>query len=323
MRILSGIQPSGSLHIGNYFGMMKPMIESQENNELFCFIANLHALTTVPDGPTLKKYTLEAVIDFLALGIDPQKSVFWVQSDLPEINELTWYLSNFTPIGLLQRAHSYKDKTAKGIAPNTGLFTYPVLMAADILGPQAEKVPVGKDQKQHVEIARDIALKFNNVYGEIFTLPEPVISKEVAVVPGIDGQKMSKSYDNFIEIFGDEKNIKKKIMSIKTDSAALEDPKDPDKCAVFALYKLLANEEQLKSMREKYLAGGYGYGTAKKELAELMHNYFAPSAEKRQALLKDQNYIQDILAEGAKKARLVIGETLEKVRSAVGTKYRN
>lgn len=319
MRILSGIQPSGSLHIGNYFGMMRPMIEYQAKGELFCFIANLHALTSLSDGKKLQKYTTEAVVDFLALGIDPKKSVFWVQSAIPEINELTWYLNQVTPMGLLQRCHSYKDKVAKGIAANAGLFNYPVLMAADILSVQSDLVPVGQDQKQHVEVARDIALRFNNVYGDIFKIPEPDIKKELAVVPGIDGQKMSKSYDNFIEIFGDKKKINKKIMAIKTDSTPLEESKDPDKCAVFELYKLFANEEQVTSMRDKYLAGGYGYGTAKKELAELIYNYFAPYAEKREQLLKDPSYLQDILADGAKKARLVIGETLDKVRSAVGT----
>lgn len=319
MRILSGIQPSGSLHIGNYFGMMKPMIEYQQKGELFCFIANLHALTTVTDGKLLKKYTLDAALDFLALGIDPQKSTFWVQSDIPAINELTWYLSNVTPLGLLQRSHSYKDKVAKGIAANAGLFNYPILMAADILAVQTNVVPVGKDQKQHVEIARDIAIKFNNLYGEIFTLPEPQIAKEVAIVPGTDGQKMSKSYGNFIEIFGEENVVRKKIMSIVTDSTPVEKPKDPEKCNVFNLYRLLATPEQEKTMREKYLNGNYGYGEAKKELFSLFWEYFRSARERRQRLSADLTTVQKILKNGAEKASAVIEQTLAKVRGAVGT----
>lgn len=320
MRILSGIQPSGSLHIGNYFGMMKPMIEYQQKGELFCFIANLHALTTVADGKLLKKYTLDAALDFLALGIDPEKSTFWVQSDIPAINELTWYLSNVTPLGLLQRSHSYKDKVAKGIAANAGLFNYPILMAADILALQTNVVPVGKDQKQHVEIARDIAIKFNNLYGDIFTLPEPQIAKEVAIIPGTDGQKMSKSYGNFIEIFGEENVIRKKIMSIVTDSTPVEKPKDPEKCNVFNLYRLLATPEQEKLMREKYLNGNYGYGEAKKELFSLFWEYFRLDRERRQALVADPMMVQNILKNGAAKAAEVIERTLTKVRSVVGTK---
>jgi tryptophanyl-tRNA synthetase len=320
MRILSGIQPSGSLHIGNYFGMMKPMIEYQQKGELFCFIANLHALTTVTDGKLLKKYTLDAALDFLALGIDPEKSTFWVQSDIPAINELTWYLSNVTPLGLLQRSHSYKDKVAKGIAANAGLFNYPILMAADILAVQTNVVPVGKDQKQHVEIARDIAIKFNNLYGEIFTLPEPQIAREVAIVPGTDGQKMSKSYGNFIEIFGEENVIRKKIMSIVTDSTPVEKPKDPEKCNVFNLYRLFATPEQEKIIRAKYENGNYGYGEAKKELFSLFWEYFRLARERRQALVSDPVMVQNILKNGAAKAAEVIERTLAIVRSVVGTK---
>lgn len=321
MRILSGIQPSGQLHIGNYFGMMKPMVEYQAKGELFCFIANLHALTTINEGKILEKFTRDAALDFLALGIDPEKSVFWVQSDIPEINELTWYLSNVVPVSLLQRSHSYKDKLAKGIPPNAGLFNYPILMAADILAVQSDLVPVGKDQKQHVEIARDIAIKFNNIYGDIFKLPEPEIKKEVAIVPGIDGQKMSKTYNNYIEIFGEENVIRKKIMSIVTDSTPVDKPKNPDKCNVFALYKLFANKEQEKTMREKYLAGNYGYGEAKKELFGLIWEYFAAARKRRLELASEKDYLLKVLKNGSEKARKSIISTLDKVRKAVGTDW--
>ena len=229
MRILSGIKPSGTIHIGNYLGMIRPMVESQSRGELFCFVANLHSLTTLFDGKLMARYTEEAILDLLALGIDPDKSVFWVQSDVPEVAELTWYLNNVTPVGLLERCHAYKDATAKNIPANNGLFSYPVLMAADILAYQSDLVPVGKDQKQHLEVTRDIAIKFNTTYGEAFKLPEPEIREELAVIPGIDGQKMSKSYGNTIEIFGPEKAIKKKIMSIVTDPTPVEEPKDPGK----------------------------------------------------------------------------------------------
>ena len=234
MRVLSGIQPSGALHLGNYFGMMQKMIIHQQEQELFCFIANYHAMTSLNDGKELARGTLEAAASFLALGLDPEKSVFWVQSDVPEVQELTWYLSNFTPMGLLERCHSYKDKVGKGIAANHGLFAYPVLMAADILLYQSEKVPVGKDQKQHVEVTRDIAIKFNNQYGDIFTLPEPEIDDDVATVPGLDGQKMSKSYGNTIDLFLSDKALRKQVMRIVTDPTPVEDPKNPDTCNVFS-----------------------------------------------------------------------------------------
>ena len=226
-RILSGIQPSGSLHLGNYFGMMKRMIEYQERGELFCFLVNYHALTSISDGDKLRKETLGAAIDFLALGIDPEKSYFWVQSDLPEVTELTWILSNVTPFGLLERCHSYKDKIARGLSPNHGLFAYPVLMTADILLFQSNTVPVGKDQKQHVEVARDIAIKFNNTYDNIFVIPEEEIQEDSALVPGLDGEKMAKSYNNTIEIFADEKSLKQKVMTITTDSTPVDNPKNP------------------------------------------------------------------------------------------------
>ena len=320
-RILSGIQASGTLHIGNYLAMMKPMIDFQNTSELFCFIANYHAMTSLTDGKILAQNTIEAAIDFLALGMDPDKSCFWVQSDIPEVNELTWILSCHTPLGLLERSHSYKDKIAKGLLPNTGLYTYPILMAADILLFQTNAVPTGKDQKQHMEIARDIAIKFNNTYGEVFVVPEPHIPKEFEVIPGIDGQKMSKSYGNTLNMFDDEKTLKKSIMKIVTDSTPVEDPKDPDKCTVFTLYKLFADETQTEQMRNRYLQGGMGYGEAKKELFELILNYFAPYRKKREELSSDPAQIADILKKGACKARETAYKTLDNVKRVVGLRY--
>jgi len=320
MRILSGIQPSGKLHLGNYFGMMKRMIEYQENHDLFCFIVDLHALTTVFDGELLRHNILSAVADFLALGLDPEKSTFWLQSEVPEVTELTWYLSNVTPLGLLERATSYKDKVERGIAASHGLFSYPVLMAADILLYQAEKVPVGKDQKQHLEMTRDIAEKFNNLYGETFVVPEPEILEQTALVPGVDGQKMSKSYNNTIEIFVPSKALKKRVMSIKTDSKTLEEVKDPDNCIVFQLCKLFASSSQIEELADKYRAGNFGYGHAKMELLSLIETKFAPLKEKRDNYLKDKDLIRDILSDGAKKARKIAAQTLDKVRSKVGVK---
>lgn len=321
MRILAGIQPSGKLHLGNYFGSIRRLIQYQETSELYAIIVNLHALTTVREGNRLSEFTIDAATDFLALGMDPDKSVFFVQSDIPEHTELTWYLSNVTSMGLLERSHAYKDKIAKGLVPNSGLFFYPVLMAADILLYQSNKIPVGKDQKQHVEMTRDIAASFNNVYGETFVIPEPDILDDVAIVPGLDGEKMSKSYNNYIEIFEDEKSLKKKVMSIKTDSTPLESPKNPDKCNVFTLYKLFANETEIKEMRGKYEAGGFGFGDAKKALYEKMIEYFAPFREKRKELDSKPDVVRDILAIGAKKAREKAKETIELVRSKVGIVY--
>ena len=321
MRILSGIQPSGSLHIGNFFGMMQKMIYYQRENELFAFIANLHAMTSVLENNILTRGTMEAATNFLALGLDPEKSVFWVQSDVPEVVELTWYLSNVTPVGLLERSHSYKDKIARGIAPNTGLFAYPVLMAADILLYQTDVVPVGKDQKQHLEITRDIAIKFNNTYGETFVIPEADIDDNVATIPGVDGQKMSKSYDNTIDIFAEKNVLKKRVMSIVTDSTAVEDPKDPDKCNVFALYKFFAPPDAVSDMADRYRKGGVGYGVVKQELVELIWNYFTPYRERHDELMKDQPRVSKILLEGADKARYHAEKTLQKVRKKVGALY--
>lgn len=318
MRILSGIQPSGKLHIGNYFGMMKPAIELQEQGEAYLFIANYHAMTTVQDGAALRGMTTDVALDFLACGIDPEKTAFYRQSDVPEVHELAWMLSVLCPMGLLERCHSYKDKTAKGIAAMHGLFAYPVLMAADILAVQSNIVPVGRDQKQHVEVTRDLATKFNNAYGEVFTIPESSIREEVAVVPGVDGQKMSKSYDNTIEIFAEGKPLKKRVMSIKTDSKELEDPKDPETCNVFALYKLLATQDEQDALAERYRAGGMGYGHAKMDLLEKINEHFAPMREKRRELEADMDFVEDVLRQGAEKASVLARETLSKARQACG-----
>ncbi len=318
MRILSGIQPSGKLHIGNYFGMMKPAIELQEKGEAYLFIANYHAMTTVQDADALRAMTTDVALDFLACGIDPEKTAFYRQSDVPEVHELAWILSTVTPMGLLERCHSYKDKIAKGIAASHGLFAYPVLMAADILAVNSNVVPVGRDQKQHVEVTRDIAIRFNNAFGEVFTIPEPSIRENVAVVPGVDGQKMSKSYDNTIEIFNEGKPLKKRVMKILTDSKELEDPKDPDTCNVFALYKLFAAEAEQADLAERYRAGGMGYGTAKTELLEKINGHFGPMREKRAELAANMDYVEDVLRKGAEKASALARETLGKARKAVG-----
>lgn len=320
-RVLSGIQPSGKLHIGNYFGMIKRMVEYQESSDLFLFIANLHSLTTLQDKDAMKAMTLEAATDLLALGLKPNKCHFWVQSDVPEVAELTWILSCLTPIGLMERAHSYKDKIAKGIKPNLGLFCYPALMTADILINQSEVVPVGKDQKQHVEMARDIANKFNLQFGEVFTIPEPDILDDVAVIPGTDGQKMSKSYKNTIPIFGETSEIKKAVMGIVTDSKGVDDKKDPEKCNVFALYKLFATADERVGMAEDYRKGGLGYGDAKKALLEKINETFAPFQEKHRELTAHPKKVEAILAEGAEKVRKITLRTLEAVRKATGLRY--
>ncbi len=319
MRILSGIKPSGSLHIGNYFAMIKPMVESQKKGTLLCFIANLHSQTTLFDGPKLYDYTTDAILDLLSLGIDPDTSVFWVQSDVLEVVELTWYLNNVTPVGLLQRCHAYKDMVARDIPANTGLFSYPVLMAADILLYQSNIVPVGQDQKQHVEVTRDIAVKFNGMFDEVFTLPEPLIQEEVATIPGLDGQKMSKSYANTLEIFGSAKSLKKKIMSIVTDSTPMEEPKKPEGNNIYELFKLFAAPGRQQEMADKFRAGGYGYGDAKKELLEAYTAYFASFRQKREDLEKNLDYVAEVRKKGADKAREIAMPTLEKVRKLVGT----
>lgn len=321
MKILSGIQPSGSLHLGNYLAMMRPMISYMDRSELYVFIVNYHAMTSVTDGNRLAHGTLDVASDFLALGLDPEKCFFWVQSDVPEVTELTWILTCITPMGLLERCHSYKDKIAKGISPNHGLFSYPVLMAADILLYQANVVPVGKDQKQHIEVTRDIAIKFNNMYGETFVVPEGEINDEVATIPGIDGQKMSKSYDNTIEIFLDEKTLKKKVMSIKTDSTPVEQPKNPETCNLFQIYRHFAPEDRVREVKKLYLEGGAGYGTLKKELVGILWDYFKEPREEKTRLMKDPGHIRSFLKKGAEKARTVGLVTLNDVKSKVGLIY--
>jgi len=321
MRILSGIQPSGVFHIGNYFGMMKKMIQHQEHHELFAFIANLHAMTSQPEGKALAANTVEAAASFLALGLDPQRSVFWVQSDVPEVTELTWVLSNVTSMGLLERCHSYKDKVAKGIPANHGLFAYPVLMTADILAFQSDRVPVGKDQKQHLEVARDIAVKFNLAYGDTFVVPEAEIDEQVAVVPGLDGQKMSKSYGNTIDIFCDERVMRKQVMSIVTDSTPVEHPKDPDRCNLFALMSLFLTPAEREDLAARYRAGGLGYGEVKKDLVARIQDTFAPFRARREELLADRERLGRILEGGAEKARQVAARTLRDVRERTGLNY--
>jgi len=318
LRVLSGIQPSGKLHLGNYFGMMRPALELQEQGDAYLFIASYHALTTVSDPAALRDNVRDVALDFLACGLDPKRTVFFRQSDVPEIPELTWLLSVVTPMGLLERCHSYKDKLAKGIAPMHGLFAYPVLMAADILAYQSNVVPVGRDQKQHVEVTRDIAIKFNLQYGDTFTIPEPAIRDEVAVVPGIDGQKMSKSYHNTIELFAPEKETKARIMRIVTDSKALADPKDPATCNVFALYRLFVSSSDLQEMEDQYRAGGFGYGDAKKKLLEAVVDYFAPLRKRRAELEKDPAYVESVLRDGAERARGEARKTLQAARRAMG-----
>jgi tryptophanyl-tRNA synthetase len=319
VRILSGIQPSGHLHLGNYFAMMRRMIEYQEEHELFCFIVNLHALTSVFDAKKIRAQTYEAICDFLALGLDPQKSVFWIQSDVPEVTELAWYLSNVTGMGLLERSHSYKDKLAKGIPANHGLFAYPVLMAADILGYGAARVPVGKDQKQHVEIARDIAIRFNNTYGETLVIPEPDIATDLATIPGLDAQKMSKSYGNTIEIFGDETTLKQKIMTIKTDSTPVNEPKPIEGNVLFDLYSLFLDDADRAILKDRFLTPGLKYGEVKQELFRMIWEYFAPYRAKRAQINRDDAH--EIMKMGAGKAREVIGGYMAKIRHNVGMDY--
>jgi tryptophanyl-tRNA synthetase len=319
MRILSGIQPSGTLHLGNYFGMMKPAIELQEKGEAFYFIADYHSMTSLFDPAERRKNSLDVALDFLACGLDPQKSVFFRQSDVPEVTELTWLLSTVTPVGMLERATSYKDKIAKGLEPNHGLFAYPVLMAADILIYDANIVPVGRDQKQHVEMTRDIAMKFNDRYGQTFLIPDPQIRDEVAVVPGTDGQKMSKSYGNTIEIFGDEKAIRKKIMGIVMDSRPLQEPKsDAGKNLAIQLLKLVALPAVAKDFEDRLRAGGLGYGDLKKALFEHYWNYFADARKQRAELVANLDFVNGVLAAGAAKARVKAQEVLKRARKASG-----
>ena len=316
MRILTGIQPSGKLHWGNYFGAMKSMFDLQDKGDNFMFIANYHAMTTVRDGRTLREATRDVALDYLACGLDPAKTTVYRQSDVPEVQELAWYLSCLTPMGLLERCHSYKDKMAHGFEATHGLFAYPVLMAADILIMNADLVPVGKDQKQHLEVTRDLAQKFNNAYGEIFKLPDAYIPETVATIPGTDGQKMSKSYHNTIELF--DPSVKKKVMAIVTDSTPMEEPKEPEGNSIFEMYKLFATKEEAETMAANFRAGNYGYGSAKKELLAAYRRLFDPFRERRETLAKDPSMLEDIMRDGAARARRAAAAQMEKVRQAVG-----
>jgi len=319
MRILSGIQPSGTLHLGNYFGMMQPAIALQEKGEAFYFIADYHSMTSLFDPAERRKNSLDVALDFLACGLDPKKSVFFRQSDVPEVTELAWILSTLTPMSLLEKCHSFKDKSAKGLPVNHGLFAYPVLMAADILIYDSNIVPVGQDQKQHVEVTRDIAIKFNEAYGETFVIPEPQIRGETAKVPGLDGEKMSKSYGNTLEIFGEEKPLRKKVMGIKMDSRTPEEPKpDADQNLAIQLLKLVAPAATAKDFENRLRAGGLGYGDLKKQLFASYWEHFAEARKKRAELAANPDYVNGVLAEGATKARTLAQTVLKRARKASG-----
>jgi len=320
MRVLSGVQPSGDLHIGNYFGAIRQFLSLQEEHECYYFLADMHALTTVQDADRFRELVRDLATGFLALGLDPSRSVLYRQSDLPEIPELTWYLSTVTSMGLLQRCHSFKDKVAQGVVPNHGLFAYPVLMAADILIVKSDLVPVGKDQKQHLEVTRDIAGAFHAVYGEeVFVLPEPLILDEVAVVPGVDGRKMSKSYGNTIDLFGPEKAIRKKIMSMVTDSTPVEDPKPTEDNALYHLLTLFAPDDgERQWVKTAFAEGGVGYGDMKKRLFDYYLATFSDARARYEELQKDPVEVERILEVGAKKARETAAPLMEEVRKAVG-----
>ena len=318
MRILSGLQPSGALHIGNYFGMMRPAVALQAEGEALYFVADYHALTSLRDPDILRENSRRVALDFLACGLDPERATLFRHSDVPQVTELAWVLSTVAPMGLLERAHSYKDKLARGMSANVGLFSYPILMAADILIYDSDVVPVGKDQKQHIEMTRDLAVKMNETYGQIFKLPEPRIQPATETVPGVDGQKMSKSYGNNIDIFGDEKEMRKRVMSIVTDSLAVDAPKDPATSTIFKLYSLVASDDEITNMRERLIKGGTGYGDFKKELFEKLWEYFAPMRKRREEILKDKSYIDNVLAHGAARANEIANQVMDRVRKAVG-----
>ena len=318
MRILSGIQPSGVLHIGNYFGMMRPAIALQAEGEAFYFVADYHALTSLQNPGAMRENSRRVALDFLACGLDPDRAALFLQSDVPQVTELAWILGTVTPFSRLELAHSFKDKVARGVAASAGLFTYPVLMAADILIYDSDVVPVGKDQKQHIEITRDIATRVNEAYGEVFKLPEARIQATTETVPGLDGQKMSKSYGNTIDIFGDEKETRKRVMSIVTDSTPVEAPKNPDGSAILQLYSLFADEAALARMREAFVAGGTGYGDFKKQLFGALWEYFAPMRSRRAEILAQPEYVDEVLARGAERANAIADRVMARVRKAVG-----
>lgn len=318
MRILTGVQPSGKLHLGNYFSAIRKILEYQHKEELFLFVANLHALTTFSSKKELEENTMSAALDLLALGVDPEKSIFWMQSDIPEVTELTWYLSQVITVSKLELAHSFKDKVAKGFSPGAGLFTYPILMAADILLFSADRVPVGKDQKQHLEFARDIAERFNAQFGDLLVIPEPDIDEHTATVPGVDGAKMSKSYKNTIDLFASEKEIKKSVMSIVSDSKGIEEPKDPDDSIIFQIHSLFLDETGKQTLRDRFRKGGVGYGDLKKSLLEAILDRFAPYRKKREELSADLAYVQSSLKAGRDKARSVAVGKIKEIRAAIG-----
>lgn len=319
MRVLSGIQPSGQLHLGNYFGAIRQYIDLQENNEAYYFIANLHALTSVRDRAQLETFTVDLAVDLLALGLDPDKAVLFVQSDVPEVTELTWLLSTITPMGLLERCHAYKDKVQQGLPADHGLFAYPVLMAADILIYDADQVPVGQDQKQHIEVTRDIAEKFNHLYGDVFRIPDAYILDHVATVPGTDGLKMSKTRPStMIAVFEDPASVKKKVMRIVTDSRPVEAPKDPETCNVMALLRLVVSRDEVAEWEGRYREGGVGYGEVKKRLAVLLQEYFAPARARRKELEGQVDTVRDVLREGGRRAREKAAEVLERASRACG-----
>lgn len=318
MRVLSGIQPTGRPHWGNYFGAIAQYIELQQVHDGFYFIADLHALTTIRDAATLRSNTLAAALDLLALGLDPQRATLFIQSAVPEVTELTWILMTGTPLGLLERCHAFKEKKAKGLTADAGLFTYPVLMAADILAYDSQLVPVGQDQLQHIEVCRDLAGSFNHEFGETFVLPNAKTLTHGAKVPGTDGQKMSKSYDNTLPLFGDVKAIRKQIMRIVTDSRAMEDPKDPEEDHLFQLYRLFADPAATEAMAVKYRQGGFGYGEVKKAVAEASEAYFAEARARRSDLEKNLDYVQEVLADGARRAREVASGVVSRARAACG-----
>jgi tryptophanyl-tRNA synthetase len=320
MRVLSGIQPTGRFHWGNYFGAIRQYIDLQHGNEAYYFIANLHALTTIRDRETLWQNTIDAAIDLLALGLDPGRATLFVQSDVPEVSELCWLLMTGTPMGLLERCHAYKEKKARGVTADVGLFTYPVLMAADILAYDADVVPVGMDQVQHIEVCRDLAGSFNHQFGEVFVIPKSKVLEQSAKVPGTDGEKMSKSYDNTIEIFEQAKRMRKQIMRIVTDSRPMEEPKDPETDHLFQLYSLFASAPDREAMAAKYRAGGFGYGEVKKALADAADEYFGEVRERREALAASPEKVREILGDGAQRARRKAGEVLRRAQQACGVK---
>ena len=320
MRVLSGIQPTGQIHWGNYFGAVRQYIDLQHEDEAYYFIANLHALTTIRDKEELAQNTFEAAVTLLALGLNPDHAVLFVQSDVPEVSELCWILMTGAPLGLLERCHAYKEKKAKGLTADAGLFTYPVLMAADILAYDADTVPVGEDQVQHIEVCRDLARSFNHQFGEVFAMPKAKVLESAAKVPGTDGEKMSKSYDNTIHVFEPPKQMRKQVMRITTDSRPMEDPKEPDSDHLYQLYSLFAADEEREAMAAKYRKGGFGYGEIKKALAEAAESYFGEAHQRREELIAHPEKVKEILADGASRARKKAGEVLRRAQDACGLK---